>query len=77
MRATNPRDVPVTVEILAGHDAASLIAATAERLAADLVCLGSRGRSGLARALFGSVSQEVLLRSDRPVLLVQESPQRS
>lgn len=29
------------------------------------------GGSGLTRMLFGSVSQELLLRSERPVLLVQ------
>lgn len=38
---------------------------------ADMICVGSRGRSGLTRMLFGSVSQELLLRSERPVLLVQ------
>lgn len=74
VRATNPREVPVTVEIVTGPDVARLLAAAAERAGADLICLGSRGRSGLARALFGSVSQEVMLRTDRPVLLVQERP---
>lgn len=75
VRATNPRQVPVAIEIVTGHDVAHLLAAAAERAGADLICLGSRGRSGLARALFGSVSQEVMLRTDRPVLLVQERPQ--
>lgn len=74
VRATNPRDIPVAVEIVTGHEVARLLAAAAERARADLICLGSRGRSGLARALFGSVSQEVMLRTDRPVLLVQERP---
>lgn len=74
VRATNPRQVPVAIEIVSGHDVAHLLAAAAERVGADLICLGSRGRSGVARALFGSVSQEVLLRTDRPVLLVQERP---
>ncbi|HYI12267.1 MAG TPA: universal stress protein [Thermoanaerobaculia bacterium] len=76
VRATNPREIPVAVEMVTGHDVAHVLAAAAERAGADLICLGSRGRSGLARALFGSVSQEVLLRTDRPVLLVQEAPPR-
>jgi nucleotide-binding universal stress UspA family protein len=71
VRATNPRDIPVALEIVTGHEVAHLLAAAAERVRADLICLGSRGRSGLARALFGSVSQEVVLRTDAPVLLVQ------
>lgn len=74
VRATNPRGVPVTVEIISGDEVAPLLSAAAERAGADLICLGSRGRSGLARALFGSVSQEVILRTNRPVLLVQERP---
>jgi nucleotide-binding universal stress UspA family protein len=74
VRATNPREIPVAVEIVTGHDVARLLAAAAERAGADLICLGSRGRSGLARALFGSVSHEVMLRTDRPVLLVQDRP---
>lgn len=61
-----------TVEILTGDDAARLISAAAERFAADVICVGSRGRSGIAKALLGSVSQGVLLRSRRPVLMVQE-----
>lgn len=60
-----------TVEILFGDNPARMIAAEAERFDAHLVCVGSRGRSGLTRMLFGSVSQEVLLRSERPVLLVR------
>jgi nucleotide-binding universal stress UspA family protein len=74
VRATNPREIPVTVEIVMGHEVAHLLAAAGERARADLICLGSRGRSGLARALFGSVSQEVMLRTERPVLLVQAAP---
>ena len=65
-----PRGASVAIEILAGEPA-HLIHAAAERFRADVICLGARGRSGLAKVLFGSVSQELLLRSERPVLLVQ------
>lgn len=60
-----------SVEILTGDEPARVISAEAERFGADMICVGSRGRSGLTRMLFGSVSQELLLRSERPVLLVQ------
>ena len=61
----------VQVEILTGDDAPRLISTAAERFGADVICVGARGRSGVARSLMGSVSQGVLLRSQRPVLVVQ------
>ncbi|HEX7154824.1 MAG TPA: universal stress protein [Thermoanaerobaculia bacterium] len=60
----------VTVEVLSGHDPARLIAATAERFGADVVCIGSRGRGALTKAMLGSVAQGVLLTATRPVLMV-------
>lgn len=67
------RRANVTVQLLAGDDPARLISAAAERFGADLICVGSRGRSGIARTLLGSVSQSILLRSRRPVLFVQST----
>lgn len=61
----------VQVELIAGDDPARAISVAAERFGADVICLGSRGRVGIAKALLGSVSQSVLLRSRRPVLVVQ------
>ena len=43
----------------------------AEREQADLIAMASRGRTGLSRALFGSVAAGVLHRIDRPMLLVR------
>lgn len=37
--------------------------------AADLVSLAPRGRTPTGKALFGSVTQQVLLETDRPVLV--------
>lgn len=70
-----PSKAKITVEVLQGEEAARLISAAAERFDADIVCIGSRGRSGIAKALLGSVSQELLLRCARPVLIVP-SPRR-
>jgi nucleotide-binding universal stress UspA family protein len=51
--------------------------ATIERIAAevdaDLVCIGGRRRSPTGKALFGSVTQTVILGADRPVLVVDSA----
>ena len=57
---------------LESHDAASAIHQAAERLDVDLICLGTRGRSGISRALLGSVAQSVLTRTERPVVLAHK-----
>ena len=60
----------VTIEVMAGHDPARLITAAAERFDADVICVGSRGRAALTKAMLGSVSQGILLATTRPVLMV-------
>ena len=42
----------------------------AERLNVELIIMGSHGRSGLFKALLGSVSEQVLGQSKVPVLIV-------
>jgi len=49
----------------------STILATAEREHADLIAMGSHGRTGLARVFYGSVATGVLNQADRPLLLVR------
>lgn len=46
------------------------ILAEAERLAVDMIVMGSHGYGALHRALLGSVSEGVLRRSSRPLLIV-------
>lgn len=53
-------------------DVATEILAAAERHRADLVVIGSRGRTGLARLLLGSVARNVLSGSSASVLIVRE-----
>jgi nucleotide-binding universal stress UspA family protein len=57
------------VHVLGSHHAALAICQAAERLGVDLVCLGTHGRSAVAKALLGSIAQEVLAHSKCPVLL--------
>jgi nucleotide-binding universal stress UspA family protein len=53
-------------------DAAGEIIAVAEKRGADLIVLGSRGRTGLTRLLLGSVARNVLSGSTASVLVVHE-----
>lgn len=55
--------------VLEGAPADQLLA-LADRIGADLIVLGARGHSALARALLGSVAQAVSERAKVPVLLV-------
>jgi nucleotide-binding universal stress UspA family protein len=52
-------------------DAAARILAVAEGESVDLIVLGSRGRTGLRRALLGSVGREVLSSARTSVLVVR------
>ncbi|HYO57431.1 universal stress protein [Archangium sp.] len=71
-----PRDADaqgrkVQVEVLAGSDVATALLKAAQRLNADVLCLGTHGRSGLKKTVMGSVAKEVMSRADRPVLVVR------
>ena len=46
---------------------------TAEAEAVDLIAIASHGRSGLARAFYGSVASGVLNRIDRPLLIIRSN----
>jgi len=63
-------DVVTQVHVLPGEPAEE-ICHLAERLGADLLCLGSHGRSGPGRVHLGSVAQAVVARTRRPVLLAR------
>ncbi|USZ66967.1 universal stress protein [Halorussus salilacus] len=49
---------------------AEAILETAADIDADLLCLAPRGRSPTGKALFGSVTQQVLLEATRPALVL-------
>ena len=51
-------------------DAVRTVLETAEETDTDLLCLAPRKRTPTGKALFGSVTQQVILEGDRPVLVV-------
>jgi nucleotide-binding universal stress UspA family protein len=53
-------------------EAPKVIAEQAHSWGADLIIMGSHGRTGLHRLMMGSVAEEVFRCSDIPVLLVKE-----
>jgi nucleotide-binding universal stress UspA family protein len=54
--------------VVEAQDASVAIAQVAERLGVDAICLGTHGRTGVSKALLGSVAQGVLKGTHRPVL---------
>ena len=71
VRGSDAPPRPITELIVReGDDVAQAILDEAERGAADLIVLASRGEGRLFGLLFGSVPQEVLHKSRRPLLLV-------
>ncbi len=65
------KGVSTRVHALAAEDAWEAICQIAERLSVDLICLGTHGRTGLAKVALGSVAARVLANSRRPVLLAR------
>jgi nucleotide-binding universal stress UspA family protein len=62
--------VPVTCEALDAPNVHHEILAQADRLSADLIVMGTHGRSGFQRLLLGSVTEKVLRTARQPVLTV-------
>lgn len=55
---------------------ASVILESAEEMGADLVVIGSHGRKGLSRVLFGSVAEKVAKDATIPVLLLHPKKEK-
>lgn len=49
----------------------------AERENAELIAMASHGRTGLARAFYGSVAAGVMHQADRPILLIRAADRQS
>jgi nucleotide-binding universal stress UspA family protein len=73
LRALAPRGAKATTmaHVARGEDAARVVGETAERVGADVVCIASHGRSGITRALMGSVADKLMRACRRPVLVLR------
>lgn len=64
--------IPVEAKLLEGQVVHSEIIKEAETSKADLIVIGSHGRTGLKRLFLGSVAQNVLGEAHIPVLVVRQ-----
>jgi nucleotide-binding universal stress UspA family protein len=72
LRAIDAPSPRVTLEYrLLEGDPATVIVETAAETGADLIVLGTHGRTGLSRLVMGSVAEEVLRRAPCPVLTIR------
>lgn len=72
LRSLKAPSSTVTMEYrLLEGDPAAVIVETAAEAEADIVVMGTHGRTGLTRLVMGSVAEEVLRRSSCPVLTVR------
>lgn len=64
-------EVPLQARLVEDVAAASGIVKTAQDEGADLIVMGSHGRSGIARLMLGSVATKVVAESPVPVLVTR------
>lgn len=68
--AENFEGVETKGEVVVGYAAEEIIAA-AEKEDADMIIMGTHGRKGIDRILFGSVAEKVVMNSHVPVLTIR------
>jgi nucleotide-binding universal stress UspA family protein len=73
-RGAGARGITTVLEIIEDEDAAQGIRHAAGRLGVDAICMATHGRSGAARIVMGSHTQQVLQRAHQPVFLVPPEP---
>jgi nucleotide-binding universal stress UspA family protein len=72
--AAERQGIVTRASIVEGRISAERILQAAERLVVDAIVLGVGHRTAVSRALLGSVADEVVLASSRPVILVPLPP---
>lgn len=71
--ALDARKIPGSVcAVAAEGDCADVILAEAVEHKADVIVMGTHGRTGVKRLLLGSVAERVLRRADVPVVVVRD-----
>lgn len=72
------RDFPgrLSAEVIEGTNVAEAISETAKKLGAELIVMGTHGRTGLAHVFLGSVAERTLRRAPCPVLTIRSDDER-
>jgi nucleotide-binding universal stress UspA family protein len=68
--STVPADVPVDSDVIDAPSIPGEILAQATRVKADLIVMGTHGRGGFQRLVFGSVTEKVMRTAAPPVMTV-------
>ena len=61
----------VTATVRTGQQVAGEIIDFAKEVGADLIVMGTHGRSGITRWVLGSTTHKVLIRAETPILLLR------
>jgi len=67
--------VPVSCSLKSGSPAEQILKVLQSRSAPELVVVGTQGRKGVKRLLLGSVAEEVIRHSRRPVMVIGPTAQ--
>lgn len=70
LASAEARGVSAEARVVFGHPAATILE-VATREGVDMIVMGTHGRTGLARAMMGSVSEEIVRHADVPVITVR------
>ncbi len=62
--------VPFSCSVKSGHPAEEILKIVNARSAPELVVMGTQGRTGVKRLLVGSVAEDVIRHSKRPVMVI-------
>ncbi len=73
-KAVALQDVIATTEVVLAQHVPGAILAEANRLGANLVVMGTHGRSGLRRVVLGSVAEYVVRHASCPVVTIRGEP---
>ncbi|UCC44991.1 MAG: universal stress protein [Candidatus Zixiibacteriota bacterium] len=71
LQAIGEQDAPDAVRLLRNGLQAETIVNVAETEAVDLIIVGTQGRTGISRAVLGSVAEAVVRQSTCPVMVVK------
>ncbi|MEO8971739.1 MAG: universal stress protein [Ktedonobacteraceae bacterium] len=67
------RRVMVHIEVMYGHAATNIVAYAEENPAVQLIALATHARNGLSRFALGSITEQVIRATSRPVVLLHPS----